>query len=190
MSWLKPSRVRPSSQPIGRNQSSYMGGRIRWSLLLALPLLLLVSSCKKPQSPEFTRLVNFGIGQDENGDWGINLDIKAKNPNRRSVRLTKTSFNVWLDSTPLATIKLKEQVKLPGRSDTTIHIPLVIAFRSKSDELRLLFGALMSGGKPNIELEGDIKVRLGIYGYQLHLGRQGMGTLFRQLGLPPPKGPF
>ncbi|PIE84117.1 MAG: hypothetical protein CSA07_03350 [Bacteroidia bacterium] len=185
MSWPRLSRARRRASQSGW----YPGRALRPLLLLALPLLLL-GACGRPQSPEITRLANFGIGQDAQGDWVVNLDVQTKNPNRQAVRIVRSAFDVWLDSTPLATIRLKEKVKLPGRSDTTVRIPLVISFRSKSDELRLLFGALARGGVPNIELEGDVKVRLGIYSYKRHLGRQGLGELFRQLGLPPPKGFF
>ncbi len=158
------------------------GAPRRWALFsLVFVFLLGLASCKPILEPEVRGLAGVELGRNEAGNWVVSLKVRAFNPNRKSLKLTKLHVRVWMDGSELGTVTLEKTAVLPGETEKVVDLPLALKFRSKSDEFRVVLGGL-TGGLKRLEVEGNLHGRIGLFGKGIHFGRQPLSRLLAQFG--------
>lgn len=154
----------------------------RWTLVPLLFFSLFVAgSCAPLREPEFRGVVGVDLGKSEEGEWLLSVKVRAYNPNRQAIRLTKADFTVWLNGAELGQVHLAKPVRLAGNSEGDVLLPLALHFRSKADEFRVVLGGLRGGFK-RLEVSGDLRGKLGLLGKRIHIARQPLQDVLGRTG--------
>ena len=130
---------------------------IKYARLLGMIIFvgLFLSSCREPKSLEFRDFKNLSLDKIGFDASTLKVDLIYYNPNNFGLELSRTDFDLYIDSTYLGHSNQNVQVAIPKRGEFTL--PLVVDLDMKN----LLKNGMM--GLFNRELSIRIvgKVRLG-----------------------------
>lgn len=103
-------------------------------ILILLLLLVTVSGCGGVLNPQITMQDLNVVSLDTSGA-GMELFLRVKNPNKFDILLKGYSYDLKVMALPLAKGGAREEVRIPGRAETDLRIPIRVGF---SDLLEIL----------------------------------------------------
>ncbi|BDD06462.1 hypothetical protein [Aureibacter tunicatorum] len=133
---------------------------MKYRLVIFILMLFAVSSCQKPQPPEFKYIENVVVGSGEDNKLKLSADAVLYNPNNKDLKLKEISLLVSVGDTDLGKVDKEYDLDIP--SEDEFMVPITIEFlpeKINNQLLNLAFGFL--GGKSSVEVHylGFVKVK-------------------------------
>lgn len=117
-------------------------------LFAAIVLLYTLSSCSKPQPPQYAGFDNFRIEKASVSNTILATDVKLYNPNGYTLQLKSADLEVYFNDKYLGRSTLDSLINLPSKDTTTF--PLRMQASAKD---------ILSGGA-KLLMNPDVKIRI------------------------------
>ena len=139
-----------------------------WGGALALMITAACSLGNRFSEPQVAfRGVNLrGLGLT-GGSLDLVLDVY--NPNRFALDATRMTYNLWVDSLPLARGAKDDRFRVNSKDTQTITIPVDFSWSGMSEAAR----QLLNTGTVNYRVAGDITVGSALGNYTIPYDRRG-----------------
>ena len=102
---------------------------MRYHLIIAGLLLLVLSSCKKLKDPVFNRIQNIRVNNMSKGVSNMTLEMAWFNPNNITARLKQADGEAWMDSTYLGHFYVDSSMTIPAKSDFIVPVKLAVEMK-------------------------------------------------------------
>ncbi len=122
-------------------------------------LALALSSCRIGV-PTFQRMENLKFERVDGNGIKLGVDAVFHNPNFIKVKVSDIAVDVVMDKKLIGTLGEKDDIVVKRKSDFTI--PLGIKIQPSGtlfEDLKTIFGALLSSKESELSIVGDIKMR-------------------------------
>lgn len=131
-------------------------GYWRWTGLICL--LLWMTSCNKPDAPEYYGLQDIRIGSMNGPQTTLSATIKFFNPNSFSLQLKSAEVDVSLNGKPAGHSILDSTILIPKRDTFFVPVSLQVDLQHLfSNALQLLMEKQVT-----IALDGKVKLKRGM----------------------------
>lgn len=165
---------------VTKTQVGVSHAMLRIGVLCAILLFGLLYGCKEPELPTIVKVRDVQL----EGLTNFNVVLQVENPNGKKIVISAAHAEVWLDESPLGTVRLLTPIILPKKQEAEVALQLALQFHSASDQLRLVFALATWNNAHTLELAIDVKGRYGIFPFRKKIARTSYSALQTSLGLP------
>ena len=131
-----------------------------FKLLIGLILVYTLSSCSKPQPPQYVGYDNFRLEKASLDNSVLATDVKLYNPNGYNLQLKSADIDVYFNDKFLGRSKLDSLITLPGKDTTTFPLRMV----ASAKDILANGAKLLMNPEVKIRLTGNAKAgRSGIF---------------------------
>jgi LEA14-like dessication related protein len=126
------------------------------SLILSVIVVLAMSSCSKPESPEYLGFRDFSIQNMSMDSAELHTQLVFFNPNTFSMELKRGDVSVFLDDHLANHYVMDTTISIPKRD--TFYVPMNLRISPKllvNSALKML----MNGNKIKVKLLGTVRVK-------------------------------
>lgn len=126
-------------------------------LLLVLSIIIVVSSCKKPEEePEFKYVQNIQVKKITGQEVLLNAEAVFYNPNDMRMKLREVDVDVFVDEKKVGKINQDVNMIIPAKADFTVPFDATLNISDVGGLNTLI--SLMGGKKLRVKYAGHIKV--------------------------------
>ncbi len=107
-----------------------MKNSLRHILLLSLPLLLLLASCREPKDLEYRDFKNLKVEKIGAAASMIKMDLVYYNPNNFGLQLKLTDLDIYVDGNYLGHSLQEYQIHIPKRGEFTLPVQVEVDMKN------------------------------------------------------------
>lgn len=128
-------------------------------LIFSLVVLVGLSGCNKPESPEFKYLENVQVNVESLSSANLHADAVLFNPNKNTITIREADIDIMLEDKVIAILDKEYDIKAQGQD--TFTIPLDVKIKLKDLNLNAIGAALGLNGNDGQDIRylGHIKVK-------------------------------
>jgi LEA14-like dessication related protein len=126
--------------------------------LIATACLLLLTSCKLFEEPEFVKMGGYQIEGMEASIVHFSVNAVISNPNWYAIKIKPSHLDVYAGDFFMGTVYLEEMLKFKKKKESEVNA----TFRAELADGALL-KAMAFGGEENINLTLKGKVKAGVF---------------------------
>ena len=132
---------------------------MRQGLFFSMLVLIGLSSCNKPESPQFMRLENIVVELESLSSANLHADAVLFNPNKNTVTIREANIDIMLGDQTIAILDKEYNIKAEG--NTEFMVPLDVKIKLKDLNISAIGAALglIGDGGQEIRFLGKIKVK-------------------------------
>ena len=121
-----------------------------------------LSSCNKPESPQFKHLENISVELESLSSANLHAEAVLYNPNKNTITIKGADIEILVDNKVVAVLDKDYDIKVKGNEDFTI--PLDVQIKLKDLNLNAIGSALGLLGGSGQEVHYVGKIRVKAYG--------------------------
>ena len=132
---------------------------MKQGLFFSMLVLIGLSSCNKPESPQFMRLENIVVELESLSSANLHADAVLFNPNKNTVTIREANIDIMLGDQTIAILDKEYNIKAEG--NTEFMVPLDVKIKLKDLNISAIGAALglIGDGGQEIRFLGKIKVK-------------------------------
>ena len=132
---------------------------MKQGLFFSMLVLVGLSSCNKPESPQFKHLENIVVELESLSSANLHAEAVLYNPNKNAVTIRKANIDIILGDQTIAILDKEFDIKAEGNQD--FRVPLDVKVKLKDLNISAIGAALglMGDGGQEIRFLGKIKVK-------------------------------
>ena len=132
---------------------------MKQGLFFYMLVLIGLSSCNKPESPQFMRLENIVVELESLSSANLHADAVLFNPNKNTVTIREANIDIMLGDQTIAILDKEYNIKAEG--NTEFMVPLDVKIKLKDLNISAIGAALglIGDGGQEIRFLGKIKVK-------------------------------
>jgi len=143
-------------------------------LLFLFALIVSLSSCTL-ETVTYKGIENIKLREFKGKKVSLSCDIILDNPNAHTLKIRPSSFDIYLNDSPLGKARLDDKIKIFKNSESAVMVPITIelyentlptligATLQKTTHIRLVGtakgGILIFGARRKIDVSHDISLR-------------------------------
>ena len=135
---------------------------MRRELLFIVLVVVGLSSCNKPQSPEFKHLENVVVELESLSTANLHAEAILHNPNNKSITIKGADIDIMLGDKTIAVLDKEYDIKANGNQD--FMVPLDVKIRLRDLNLNAIGSALGIIGDDGQEIRYLGKIKIKAYG--------------------------
>lgn len=135
---------------------------MRQGIFFSLLLSVILSSCHKPESPEFKYLENVVVQLESLSSANLHAEAVLHNPNKNTITIKRADIEIIVDEKVIAILDQDFDIKADGQKDFTI--PLDVKIKLKDLNLNTIGTALGLIGESGQEIHYLGKIKVKAYG--------------------------
>ncbi|UZR94729.1 LEA type 2 family protein [Chondrinema litorale] len=142
-------------------------------ILLYLPVIFLVTSCKIYQDPEFRSIENLSIQKFSKDEIILTADAVLYNPNRVSITLNEIDINISVNDIDVNHFKQTKSSKINGRKE--FKLPIEISFPTKKifDNLLSTLAIIQNKRELKVTYEGQVSFKAAGFNFKVPVDYDG-----------------
>jgi LEA14-like dessication related protein len=125
-------------------------------------VLIGLSSCNKPESPQFKYLENVAVELESLSSANLHAEALLYNPNKNAITIRSAEINIMMDDRVIAVLDREYDIKVNGNEDFTV--PLDVKIKLKDLNLNAISSALGLLGNSGKEVRYLGKIKVKAYG--------------------------
>ena len=135
---------------------------MRKGLYFFILALLGLSSCNKPESPQFKYLENVVVELESLSTANLHADAVLFNPNKNTITIKSVDIDVLMDEKVIAVLNKEYEIKAQANEDFVV--PLDVKIKLKDLNLNAIGSALGLIGDKGQEIRYLGKIKVKAYG--------------------------
>lgn len=135
---------------------------MRKGLYIFILALLGLSSCNKPESPQFKYLENVVVELESLSTANLHAEAVLFNPNKNTVTIKGVDIDIMMDEKVIAVLDKEYDIKAQGNEDFVV--PLDVKIKLKDLNLNAIGSALGLIGDKGQEIRYLGKIKVKAYG--------------------------
>jgi LEA14-like dessication related protein len=135
---------------------------MKQGLFFSFIVLTGLSSCDKPESPQFKYLENVVVELESLSSANLHAEAVLYNPNKNTITIKSADINILVDDKTIAVLEQDFNIKAAGNMEFTI--PLDVKIKLKDLNLNSIGAALGLIGAGGQEIHYLGKIRVKAYG--------------------------
>ncbi len=135
---------------------------MRKGLYFLILVLVGLSSCNKPESPQFKYLENVVVELESLSTANLHAEAILFNPNKNTITIKGVDIDVLIDEKTIAVLEKDYDIKVKGNDDFVV--PLDVKIRLKDLNLNAIGSALGLIGDKGQEIRYLGKIKVKAYG--------------------------
>jgi len=135
---------------------------MKQGLFFSLLLLIGLSACNKPESPQFKYLDNVVVELESLSSANLHAEAVLHNPNKNTITIKSADIDILVDEKVIAILEQDYDIKASGNQDFTI--PLDVKIKLKDLNLNAIGTALGLIGDSGQEIHYLGKIKVKAYG--------------------------
>jgi LEA14-like dessication related protein len=135
---------------------------MRQGIFFSLVVFVGLSSCGKPESPQFKHLENLVVELESLSSANLHADAVLYNPNKNTITIKGADINIMMDDKVVAVLDEEYDIKAQGKEDFVI--PLDVKIKLKDLNLNAIGSALGLIGSEGQEIRYLGKIKVKAYG--------------------------
>jgi len=135
---------------------------MKQGLFFSFLVVVGLSSCQKPESPQFKYLDNVVVELESLSSANLHAEAVLHNPNKNSITIKSADIDIIVDDKVIAILEQDFDIKADGEEDFTI--PLDVKIKLKDLNLNAIGTALGLIGESGQEIRYLGKIRVKAYG--------------------------
>ena len=93
--------------------------------LFILTAFVLLTGCATFQEPEFRGSEGVKMDKMDGKEITLSANVKVYNPNWYALKIKPSTVDVYLEDKLMGTIELTKKVKMKGKQETSLSLPLL-----------------------------------------------------------------
>jgi LEA14-like dessication related protein len=132
---------------------------MRQGIFFFVLVLIGLSGCSKPESPQFKYLENITVELESLSSANLHAEAVLYNPNKNTITIRSANINIMMDDKIIAVLDKEYNIKVNGNED--FMVPLDVKIKLKDLNLNAIGSALGLFGNSGQEIRylGRIKVK-------------------------------
>jgi LEA14-like dessication related protein len=128
-------------------------------LFFSVLVVVGLSSCNKPESPQFKYLDNIVVELESLSTANLHAEAVLHNPNKNTITIKEADIDILMDDKTIAVLEKEYDIKARGNEDFVV--PLDVKIKLKDLNLNAIGTALglIGDGGQEIQYLGKIKVK-------------------------------
>ncbi|MEN9440603.1 MAG: hypothetical protein RLZ33_679 [Bacteroidota bacterium] len=126
--------------------------------LFILTAVVLLTGCATFQEPEFRGSEGVKMEKMDGQEISLSAGVKVYNPNWYALKIKPSTVEVYLEDQLMGTIKLTKKVKMKGKQETSLSLPLLSTLEDGA-----MFTALRYATKDQVKVRIKGKVKGGVF---------------------------
>lgn len=149
--------------------------------LFILTAFVLLTGCATFQEPEFRGSEGVKMDKMDGKEITLSANVKVYNPNWYALKIKPSTVDVYLEDKLMGTIELTKKVKMKGKQETSLSLPLLAtlvdgamftALRyATKDQVKVRIKGKVKGGVFFVSKKMDVDETKTISGKDLNLGK-------------------
>lgn len=142
---------------------------MRKEIYLFILALGFLSSCNKPESPEFKYIENVVVELESLSTANLHADAVLFNPNKNNITIKGVEIDIMMDDKTIAVLNTEYDILVKGNADFVV--PLDVKIKLKDLNLNAIgsaFGLIGNKGQ-EIRYLGKIKVKAFGVPFSVHI---------------------
>ena len=135
---------------------------MKQGLFFSFLVLVGLSSCQKPESPQFKHLDNVVVELESLSSANLHAEAVLFNPNKNTITIKSADIDIIVDEKVIAILEQDFDIKVNGEQDFTI--PLDVKIKLKDLNLNAIGTALGLIGDSGQEIHYLGKIKVKAYG--------------------------
>ncbi len=135
---------------------------MKQGLFFSFLVLVGLSSCQKPESPQFKYLDNVVVELESLSSANLHAEAVLHNPNKNTITIKSADIDIIVDEKVIAVLEQDFDIKANGEQDFTI--PLDVKIKLKDLNLNTIGTALGLIGESGQEIHYLGKIKVKAYG--------------------------
>jgi hypothetical protein len=135
---------------------------MKQGLFFSMLILVGLSSCHKPESPEFKYLDNVVVNLESLSSANLHAEAVLHNPNKNTITIKSADIDIIVDEKVIAVLEQDFDIKALGNAD--FMIPLDVKIKLKDLNLNSIGSALGLLGDNGQEIHYLGKIKVKAYG--------------------------
>ncbi len=131
-------------------------------LIFSLLIIVGLSSCNKPESPQFKYVENIVVALESLSTANLHAEAVLFNPNKNTITIKGADIDIILDEKVIAVLEEDYDIKAIGNED--FMVPLDVKIRLKDLNLNAIGTALGLMGDDGQEIRYLGKIKVKAYG--------------------------
>lgn len=131
-------------------------------LFFSLLLIVGMSSCNKPESPEFKYVENIVVELQSLSTANLHAEAVLHNPNKNTITIKGADIDIMIDDKVVAVLEEDYNIKAMGNED--FMVPLDVKIKLKDLNLNAIGAAFGLMGDSGQEIRYLGKIRVKAYG--------------------------
>lgn len=132
---------------------------MKQGLFFSMLILVGLSSCHKPESPEFKYLDNVVVNLESLTSANLHAEAVLHNPNKNTITIKRADIDIIVDEKVIAVLEQDFDIKALGNADFMIPLDVKIKLRDLNlNSIGSALGLLGDNGQ-EIHYLGKIKVK-------------------------------
>lgn len=131
-------------------------------LIFSLLVVVGLSSCNKPESPQFKHVENIVVELESLSTANLHAEAVLFNPNKNTITIKGVDIDIMLDEKVIAVLEEDYDIKAIGNED--FMVPLDVKIRLQDLNLNAIGTALGLMGDDGQEIRYLGKIRVKAYG--------------------------
>jgi len=132
---------------------------MRRGLIFSVLVVVGLSGCNKPESPQFKYLENIVVELESLSTANLHAEAVLYNPNKNAITIREADIDILMDNKTIAVLEKEYNIKAKGYEDFVI--PLDVKIKLKDLNLNAIGSALglIGDGGQEVQYLGKIKVK-------------------------------
>jgi len=126
--------------------------------LFILTAFVLLTGCATFQEPEFRGSEGVKMDKMDGKEITLSANVKVYNPNWYALKIKPSTVDVYLEDKLMGTIELTKTVKMKGKQETSLSLPLLATLEDGA-----MFTALRYATKDQVKVRIKGKVKGGVF---------------------------
>ena len=135
---------------------------MKQGLIFSLLAFVVLSSCNKPESPQFKHLENLVVELESLSSANLHAEAVLFNPNKRTITIKGADIDIMMGDKVIAVLEEEYNIKAHGNQE--FQIPLDVKIRLKDLNLNAIGSALGIIGDHGQEIRYLGKIKVKAYG--------------------------
>ena len=131
-------------------------------LFFTILVVVGLSSCNKPESPQFKYLENVVVELESLSTANLHAEAILHNPNKKAITIRGADIDILMDEKTIAVLDKEYDIKANGNTD--FMIPLDVKIRLRDLNLNAIGSALGLIGDNGQEIHYLGKIKIKAYG--------------------------
>lgn len=135
---------------------------MKQGLFFSMLVFIGLSSCNKPESPQFKQLENLVVELESLSSANLHAEAVLFNPNKNTITIKGAEINIMMEDKVIAVLDEEYDIKALGNQD--FSVPLDVKIRLKDLNLSAIGSALGLIGDSGQEIRYMGKIKVKAYG--------------------------
>ncbi len=135
---------------------------MKLGLFFSVLVLIGLSGCNKPESPQFKYLENIAVELESLSSANLHAEAILYNPNKNNITIRSANIDIMMNDKVIAVLDKEYDIKVNGNED--FMVPLDVKIKLKDLNLNAIGSALGLFGNSGQEIRYLGKIKVKAYG--------------------------